>query len=199
MNGKLLKKSLKTGYPVLEESRSCRWLDTNKYFQWEGEKLISDQEEYFSIYQTSVVPGDGENWYKKGYPIENIFVNDELAWVAPQNKPWGTIRLDLGCERFLSFVQLVNFNRETANGVQKFKIKLTKVLNGTWEPVLENKLENNRQTLMSSTDPFPVMKFDFNKTLARFVKFQIVSHYGNSAGLQYLHVSGLNNYIFILS
>ena len=27
---------------VLEKSKSCRWLDSGKYFQWEGEMLVND-------------------------------------------------------------------------------------------------------------------------------------------------------------
>ena len=186
----LLKKSLKTGSPVLEESRSCRWRDTNKYFQWEGENLISDQGEFFSNYKTTVVH-NGEAWYKEQFPIENIFVNDDLAWVAPPDKPTGTFILDLQCERYLSFVKLVNFNRITENGVEKFKVKLSRSLNGTWETVLEQRLLNNRKELMSKTDPFPIEEFKFKSTLTKFVKFQVISHYGNSPGLQYFHVSGL--------
>ena len=27
---------------ILEKSKSCRWLDSGKYFQWEGEMLVND-------------------------------------------------------------------------------------------------------------------------------------------------------------
>ena len=184
---------MRTGSPILEEPRSCRWQDTNKYFQWEGEKLISDQEQLLTVYKTTIVPGEGTEWHKEGFQLENIFVNDlkdELAWVAPINKPKGTFILDLGGEMFLSLVQLVNFNRLTENGVEKFKVKLSKTLNGTWDTVLDETLVNNRGQLMSQSDPFPVRQFRFNSTLARFVKFQIISIYGDSAGLQYFQISG---------
>ena len=46
MDGLLLKKSPLTNEAILEEAKSCRWLDTGKYFQWEGSLLVSDQGDF---------------------------------------------------------------------------------------------------------------------------------------------------------
>ena len=46
MDGLLLKKSHLTNETILDEARSCRWLDTGRYFQWEGSLLVSDQGDF---------------------------------------------------------------------------------------------------------------------------------------------------------
>ena len=41
---------------VLEKTKSCRWLDTGKYFQWEGEMLVNDLGELLIAHEGSIMP-----------------------------------------------------------------------------------------------------------------------------------------------
>ena len=44
----MIKSSL-SGFPELNPSKPCRWLDNKKYFQWKGEMLINADGEFLSI------------------------------------------------------------------------------------------------------------------------------------------------------
>ena len=70
MDGLLLKKSSLTNETILEQSRSCRWLDMSKYFQWEGNMLVNDQGE-FLIGGDSLCYEFGQNSNHKGFMISS--------------------------------------------------------------------------------------------------------------------------------
>ena len=53
--------------------------------------------------------------------------------------------------------------------------------NGPWTRVLSGRLEDSRH----KPDPLPVMKYQISPTVARYVKFELYSWYGQGGGLQY--------------
>ena len=56
--------------------------------------------------------------------------------------------------------------------------------NGPWQQVLDKTLEDSR----NQNDPLPLQTFKFTFTTARYVKFKLLSFWGNSGGLQYFNI-----------
>ena len=56
---------------------------------------------------------------------------------------------------------------------------------GPWEMVLQKTLDDSRK----QTDPLPLLGFPIPSSQARFVKFELVSYYGNGGGLQYFNIN----------
>ena len=56
---------------------------------------------------------------------------------------------------------------------------------GPWQMVLEMTLDDSRQ----QTDPLPVQEFSIPTTQGRYLKFELVSYYGNGGGLQYFNIN----------
>merc|ERR1719510_2513211 len=87
----------------------------------------------------------------------------------------------------VNLVELVN----THNGhcrdrsMEEFKVFLSDSSTGPWEKVVHQTLEDSRQ----QEDPLPVQKFFFSERAAQFVKFNQISYYGHSGGLQYFTVT----------
>ena len=116
-------------------------------------------------------------------PLE-IFAKN--FWLAPDKQDNAEFVLDLGCEKTVNQVQLVN----THNGkgrdrsMKEFKVFLSDSSEGPWEEVVHQTLEDSRQ----QADPLPVQTFSFSERTAQFVKFNQISYYGNGGGLQFFAV-----------
>ena len=51
--------------------------------------------------------------------------------------------------------------------------------------VLQTTLDDSRK----QTDPLPLLEFSITSSQGRFVKFELVSYYGNGGGLQYFNIN----------
>ena len=144
-----------------------------------------------------MVRGEHGTW--NGHPedtwdVTNLLTNAPLEifaknyWLAPEKQDSAEFVLSLGCEKTVNMVELVN----THNGywrersMKEFKVFLSSDSpEGPWEEVLHQTLQDSRQ----ETDPLPLLKFPFSARTAKFVKFNQISYYGMSGGLQYFSVT----------
>ena len=55
---------------------------------------------------------------------------------------------------------------------------------GPWQKVLDKTLEDSR----NQEDPLPLKAFNFNFVTAKYVKFKLLSYWGNGGGLQYFNL-----------
>ena len=97
--------------------------------------------------------------------------------------------LDLGCEKFINMLELVNTHSGSHRnrGTKEFKVSVSLYQAGPWDQVVFETLEDPRE----QTDPLPVLTFPFSSSSevsARFVKFNLISWYGWGGGLQYFSV-----------
>ena len=61
---------------------------------------------------------------------------------------------------------------------------------GPWTEVLEEELEDSRE----QQDPLPLQTLDLStEVTARFVKFELLTWWGNGGGLQYFDIQRGNN------
>ena len=125
--------------------------------------------------------------------MEHILAKDdeevfkENYWLAPEKKT-GNFELDLGCEMRVSMVELVNTHNadKKDRSTKEFKVFLSKEKSGPWEEVIHSSLKDSRE----AADPLPIERFSFAERFAKFVKFELLTFYGNGGGLQYFHVKG---------
>ena len=131
----------------------------------------------------------------KKFPVENVFNKSNMEtmnnfWLGPEKKPANFI-LDLGCDKRVNKVELVNtHNSHKKNRATKeFKVLVSRNEKGPWIEVLHKTLEDSRH----QNDPLPLKKFSFNGRTARYIKFEMITFYGNGGGLQYfaVHYSGI--------
>ena len=61
--------------------------------------------------------------------------------------------------------------------------------NGPWHEVLDESISDSRR----QEKPLPIQEFSFDSMIARYVKFKIMSWYGNSGGLNYFNVKKTGN------
>ena len=127
------------------------------------------------------------------FSVRNLLTNareifGKNYWLAPDNQESAEFVLDLGSEKTVSMVELVN----THNGnirdrsMKEFKVFLSSdSSDGPWVEVLHQTLQDSRQ----QADPLPLLKFPFSARTAKFVKFNQISYYGKSGGLQYFSVT----------
>ena len=112
-------------------------------------------------------------------------------WLAPAHTP-ASIILDLGCTQVIEGLTMKNTRNayENDRGLNRFTIAVSNTTQGPWRTVLEDQLPDVRN---SSCD-VPLVNFTLPAQLsqeartARAVKLQVVSWYGNGAGLQYLKI-----------
>ena len=143
----------------------------------------------------SVVSGDHFTW--PDYPEDTWAVaklltnakreNDENHWLAPNGQDRAEFVLDLGCEKTVNLVVLVNTHhgKWRNRSMKEFKVFLSDSSTGPWEEVVHQTLEDSRQ----QTDPLPIQTFPFSQRTAKFVKFNQISYYGQGGGLQYFTVT----------
>ena len=126
---------------------------------------------------------------------QNTITNDPKEimeknyWLGPDKKV-GSFTLDLGCETRVSMVEIVNTHNAQYKdrSTKEFKVLVSKNENGSWDEVVHKTLEDSRFL----PDPLPLKKFSFAEHIIKYVKFEILSFYGNGGGLQYFHVKGRN-------
>ena len=144
----------------------------------------------------SVVRGDHATW--RGYPkdtwaVAKLLTNApreifaENYWLAPHKQDSAEFVLDLGCEKTVNLVELVNTHsgQYRDRGMKEFKVFLSNSSEGPWEEVVHQTLEDSRQ----QEDPLPVQTFSFSERTVKFVKFNQISYYGKGGGLQYFAVN----------
>ena len=112
----------------------------------------------------------------------------ENYWLGPDQTAAEFV-LDLGCNKILNLVELVNTHSGSHRnrGTKEFKVSVSLYEAGPWDQVVFQTLEDPRE----QTDPLPVQTFPFSsgeEVSARFVKFNLISWYGRGGGLQYFNV-----------
>ena len=130
------------------------------------------------------------------FSVRNLLTNareifGKNYWLAPDKQESAEFVLDLGSEKTVSMVELVNthngYHRDRS--MKEFKVFLSSdSSDGPWEEVVHQTLEDSRQ----QADPLPLQTFPFTERTARFVKFNQISYYGNGGGLQYFTVTSTN-------
>ena len=139
-----------------------------------------------------MVRGDHGTW--NGHPEDTWAVAKLLTnsveiftknyWLAPDRQDNAEFVLDLGCEKTVNLVELVNTHNGATyrdRSMKEFKVFLSDSSEGPWEEVVHQTLVDSRQ----QADPLPVQIFPFSQRAARFIKFNQISYYGNGGGLQY--------------
>ena len=133
-------------------------------------------------------------WQSSEYYAQHVLTKNEndvvgTYWLAPIEG--GEFVMDLGCVGLVFGVELVNtvncrndgcdtpYSRDRATAA--FKVYLGLAEAGPWAEVLSEELEDPRQDSL----PLPLLTFTLPPTKARFIKFKLVSWYGNGGGLQY--------------
>ena len=109
-------------------------------------------------------------------------------WLGPDKKG-GSFTVDLGCETRVSMVELVNTHNAQYKdrSTKEFKVLVSKTGNGSWDEVVHKTLRDSRFL----PDPLPLKKFTFAEHIVKYIKFELLSFYGNGGGLQFFNVKGL--------
>ena len=129
------------------------------------------------------------------FSVRNLLTNareifGKNYWLAPDNQEMAEFVLDLGSEKTVSMVELVNTHNGFARdrSMMEFKVFLSSDSpDGPWEEVVHQTLEDSRQ----QPDPLPFQTFTFLERTAKFVKFNQISYYGYGGGLQYFTVKSI--------
>ena len=149
----------------------------------------------------SVVTEDHGTWGccpEDAFAVKKLLTNSpvevhyENYWLAPQQSPAEFV-LDLGCNKIVNMVELVNThngeNRDRSS--KEIKVSISSYPAGPWSEVVYETLEDSRD----QSDPLPVLSFPIyneddgeEEFTARFVKFNLISWYGGGGGLQYFAV-----------
>ena len=149
-----------------------------------------------------MVKGDEYPEYSDFYfPVTNLLANAPLEifgtnyWLAPDRQASAEFVLDLGCEKTVNMVELVNTHNSHRRdrSMKEFKVFLSDSSEGPWEEVVHQTLEGSRQ----QADPLPVQTFPFTQRAAKFVKFNQISYYGRGGGLQYFTLTGMLLVVFL--
>ena len=140
----------------------------------------------------SVASGDVDT-KQPTFKVENLLTtapDDEskgLYWLGPEEKP-GNFILDLGCEKRVNLVELVNThnNQGKDRGSKDIEVSVSSDVTGNWSRVLKTQLADPTK----KPDPQELQSFKYGSRLCRFVKFESSTYYGKGAGLQYFNVKG---------
>ena len=136
----------------------------------------------------SVHSGDA---YDHRFPISKLLTLSEpelysstLAnyWLAPNRKTGVGFILDLGVAKEVRHIFLVNCKngRIRDRATRQFKVFLSLNGKGPWTEVLHHELQDTRRM-----DAVPSNRFSIKPTVAKFVKFTLLSYWGHGGGLQY--------------
>ena len=122
---------------------------------------------------------------------------DENVWFGEKEKSGQYIIFDLGCPKKIRKITIQNhFNVQSGFfqniwGVKKFRVERSNgnldYNNAAWEIILEETLEDDSSKQANCDVPrigFVLPKF--YKT--RFLRFYVLQHFGDGAGLQYLKI-----------
>ena len=111
----------------------------------------------------------------------------ENYWLAPDGKVGGQFLLDLRVEMDIRKIIVVNTHNGHVRdrGTREFKVEMSTGAYGPWREVVHEELPDSRRM-----NPVPAKEFKLvYKIKARFVKFTLLSYWGNGGGLQYFAVS----------
>ena len=106
-------------------------------------------------------------------------------WLAEVGKTTGqgfTIKLD-DCTRLIAGCQIKNQGKGSVRGraTKEFRVSGSMNENGPWETLVEDQLVDTSGDTAAS-----LLNFTFEQTVeAQFLKFELVSFWGNGGGLQY--------------
>ena len=128
-----------------------------------------------------------EGQKESDFKVANLLEASEKYWLGQDNSPASFI-VNLGCEKRVNLIELINANNGKAKdkGAKDIKVSVSKKKEGPWSQVVKTVLKDPTKT----SDPLPVQSFKFEGRLTGFVKVDIDSYYGTGAGLQYFHVRG---------
>ena len=114
-----------------------------------------------------------ERWFK-------VFSDEN--WLGP-----GIFILDLGCEKKVKQIEIINAHKDVWDdcSIEEFLVYTGNDTDGPWDKVVHEVLEDSRDL-----DTVPLVKFPFEEKISRFLKFEMVSFYGEGGGLQYFAHSG---------
>lgn len=165
----------------------------------EKNKVIDDFNSCFSndpMKGARVISGDVGTWTHHGIPVDAFSVQKLLTWskpevfkknywLAPDRKTGGEFRLDLRVDLDIRRIILVNthnaYHRD--RGTRAFKVFLSTGAYGPWRLVVSSELPDSRRM-----NPVPAKEYTFYPIKARYVRFQLVSYWGEGGGLQYFGV-----------
>jgi len=108
-------------------------------------------------------------------------------WIAP-NEMQGEFVLKFDQPRIVETITIVNMHNNPGNndrGTNEFKVYLADSENGPWTEVLHDFLDDPRNTNATEASVPPRVFNLPNPTCGQYVRFQIISWYGNGGGLQY--------------
>ena len=112
-------------------------------------------------------------------------------WLAPADTNASFV-LDLGCSRVVDGFTLKNTRNAHHNdrGLKRFSIALSNSTDGPWQTVLEESLLDARNS--SCNVPLSLFSIALNHSeevrTAKAIKLQVISWFGEGAGLQYLDI-----------
>ena len=72
-----------------------------------------------------------------------------------------------------------------------FRLLGSTTLDGTFDTLLEDRLPDSRQQ-----DPVPAVTFSFPESKVRFVKFEVLEHWGVGGGLQFIELLQTGDYAY---
>ena len=133
--------------------------------------LVSKNNEHFPVN-----PLHPSQSFRTFFEKEGVF--QDSYWQGP-----GNFILDLGCYQVIHTIELVNANNNywKNKSTKEFKIHSSDDLKGPWDEILHETLEDSREM-----DVVPLKEFKIKKKVARFIKFNMLSFYGDGGGLQYV-------------
>merc|ERR1712198_778020 len=149
-----------------------------------------------------VVFGDVYTDTQNGYPADTWKVENLLTWSIPEvyptggsyanywlapNQMQGEFVLKFDQSRTVDTITIVNAYNPTWNdrGTNEFKVYLSESENGPWTEVLHDNLNDPRNTNATEASVPPRVFNLPNPTCGQYVRFQIISWYGQGGGLQY--------------
>ena len=165
----------------------------------------------------SVVSGD---IYSPNFQVENIFTLDDVEnsnhWLTP-DQSGGAFILNFGCTPTFQAIVLVNTHNaqhrdRSTRHFRFFAPDLWPVIfsiprlfagqteAGAWTQVLDTELADSRQQQDSDPARLQMIMLD-NKVTARFVKFELITWWGKSGGLQFFEIfrdTGKNNMTYFI-
>ena len=165
----------------------------------------------------SVVSGD---IYSPNFPVENIFTLDDVEnsnhWLTP-DQSGGSFILNFGCGPTFKAIVLVNTHnaqhRDRSTRHFRFfgpdmwpvifyipRLFAGQTGAGPWTQVLDTELADSRQQQDSDPARLQMIMLD-NKVTARFVKFELITWWGKSGGLQFFDIfrdTGKNNMTYFI-
>jgi len=149
-----------------------------------------------------VVSGDVYTDIPRGYPADTWVVENLLTWSIPEVFPYdgsyanywlapndmqGEFVLKFDQTRTVDTITIVNTHNPGHNdrGTNEFKVYLADSEDGPWTEVLHDYLEDPRNTNPAEASVPPRVFYLPNPTCGQYVRFQIISWYGEGGGLQY--------------